>query len=104
MTALLLLGLMSVEAIVGRGRDPLSLSVAQALRVVRRAMGRPQGRCGSRLGILLAGAVKDEYRRRSSKKAHDWPHKKNDPPPGTPKIRPATKTESLLAQRICVAA
>ena len=33
LTALLLLGLMSVARIVERGRDPLSLSVAQALRV-----------------------------------------------------------------------
>jgi len=104
MTALLLLGLMSVEAIVGRGRDPLSLSVAQALRVVRQAMSNSRcGRC-PRLGVRLADAIKDEYQRRSSKKAHDWPHKKNDPPPGTPKIRPATEKESLLARQFTAAA
>lgn len=105
MTALLLLGLMTVQAIVARGRDPLSMSVAQALKVVRQAMRRPWSRRGSRsLDRLWAEAVKDNYRRRSSKKAHDWPHKKNEPPPGTPKIRPATPKETRLANRICEAA
>ena len=77
MTALPLLGLMSVAQIVGRGRDPLSLSVAQALRVVRQAMRSPRrwrGRGG--LSVRLAEALKDQYRRRSSKAAHDWPRKK----------------------------
>ena len=103
-TALLLLGLMSVEAIVSRGRDPLSLSVAQALRVVRQAMRSPRRERCSRLGVRLAEAVRDEYHRQSSKKAHDWPHKKKDPLPGTPKIRPATEKESRLAQELCDAA
>jgi hypothetical protein len=38
MMAFLLLGLMTVEGIIERGRDPLSMSVAGALRIVRRAM------------------------------------------------------------------
>ena len=104
MTALLLLGLMSVERIVGRGHDPLSLSVAHALRAVRQAMSSPGRRGRLKLGALLAEAVKDEYRRRSSKKAHDWPHRKNEPPPGMPKIRPATERESRLAQKVYAAA
>ena len=105
MTALLLLGLMSVAEIVGRGRDPLSLSVAQALRVVRQAMRSPRHWRGrGDLGVRLAEALKDEYRRRSSKTAHDWPRKKNETPPGTPKIRAATEDESRCAQGICAAA
>lgn len=105
MTALLLLGLMSVAAIVGRGRNPLSLSVAQALRVVRQAMRKPgpwRGR-GS-LDVRLAEALKDTYHRRGSKTAHDWPHKKNDRPPGTPKIRSASENESSRARKIYAAA
>jgi len=105
MTALLLLGLMSVAQIVERGRDPLSLSVAAALRVVRQAMRshRPwRGRGG--LAVRLAGAVKDEYGRRGSKKAHDWPHKKHESPPGLPRIQPASEEESRQAQRIYAAA
>ena len=42
MTALLLLSLMSVQELVNRGQDPLSLSVAGALREVRYAMRTPR--------------------------------------------------------------
>lgn len=105
MTALLLLGLMSVAQIVGRGRDPLSLSVAGALRVVRQALRGPRyGRGRGNLEARLAQARKDEYARRSSKSAHDWPRKKNETPPGTPRIRMATKEESHRAQKVYVAA
>jgi hypothetical protein len=105
MTALLLLGLMSVQAIVARGRDPLSLSVAAALRVIRQAMGGSGGRSvRGGLRARLAEAVKDEYRRKGSKQAHDWAHKKRDRPPGSPNIRSATQAESRLAQEVYAAA
>jgi len=102
----LLLGLMTVEAIVQRGRDPLSMSVAAALRIIRRAMREPQRRWRHRgdLRFLLGEARKDEYVRTSSKKARHWPHKKNESPPGVPKIRPATWNESLRVQRTYAAA
>lgn len=105
MTALLLLGLMSVQAIVARGRDPLSLSVAAALRAVRQTL-RGSGRRMNRGGLSgrLGQAIKDDYRRQGSKKARDWSHKKREKPPGCPKIRPATQAESRLAQEICAAA
>ena len=105
MTALLLLGLMSVAQIVGRGRNPLSLSVAGALRVVRQAMHGPRrGRGRGDLGVRLAQALKDEYRRQSSKTARDWPRKKNDAPPGIPNIRLATEDESRRAKETYAAA
>jgi len=105
MLALLLLGLMSVEGIVAAGKDPLSWSVAGALRIVRDAMHTP--RCWRRRGDLrrlLSAAVQDSYVRRASKRARDWPHKKHEAPPGVPKIRPATMSESHTAQRVYVAA
>lgn len=101
LTALLLLGLMSVEPIVAAGHDPLSLSVAAALRHVRHAMRTT--RCWRRQGdlrILLASAVKDRYQRRGSKTARDWPHKKKESPPGEPKIRHATRVELKQAQKL----
>lgn len=101
LTALLLLGLMSVEAIVAEGHDPLSLSVASALRHVRHAMRTT--RCWRRQGdlrVLLASAIKDGYRRRGSKTARDWPHKKKESPPGAPQIRPATRVELKQAQKL----
>ncbi len=105
MTALLLLGLMSVQAIVARGRDPLSLSVAAALRTIRQALRASGGRFNrGALSERLGRAVKDGYRRQGSKKAHQWPHKKREKPPGSPKIRPATRAEKRLAQKACAAA
>jgi hypothetical protein len=106
MTALLLLGLMSVAAIVARGRDPLSLSVASALRTVRRVLHKKTGGRWGRASLRarLAEAVKDKYQRRAPKKAHGWPHKKREKPPGIPKIRPATRAESRRAQKVCAAA
>ena len=95
------MGLMSVEPLVAEGHDPLQLSVATALRVVRHSMRTPRPwRCRGDLRMLLGKALKDGYCRRGSKKARDWPHKKRESPPGVPKIRKATNAESTRAQRI----
>jgi len=106
MTGYVLLGLMTVEGIIQRGCDPLSMSVAAALRVVRQALREPSRRWRRRgdLRVLLALAQKDEYGRKSSKKARDWPYKKRESPPGAPKIREATTDESLRATKLCAAA
>lgn len=95
---LLLLGLLSVNAIITRGQDPMSWSVASALRVVRQAMGRPPAL--RTLLQRLAGAIHDTYTRHRSKKARNWPHKKNEPPPGQPRIRIAIDPEVRRAHRL----
>ena len=85
--------------------DPLALSVASALRMVRHAMRTHRyRRQRGDLRASLASALKDGYERRGSKDARDWPHKKNEPPPGEPKTRTATEHEKALAQRVCRAA
>lgn len=93
----LLLGLLSVSAIIKRGKDPLDWSVACALRVVRRTLTGPPGALRTLLS-RLAAATRDTNERRGPKKARDWPHKKNDPPMGEPSIRIATPTERKVAQ------
>jgi hypothetical protein len=104
-TAYLLLGLMSVDGMIAAGTDPVKLSVTAALRTVRTAMqARLRWRRKGDLRTLLAGAAKDSYRRKHSKNARDWPHKKNDPPCGIPKIRAATANEVHCAQRFYNAA
>ena len=95
---LLLLGLLSVKAITSRGKDPLNWSVAIALRVVRRAMAKPPAY--ATLLRRLADAIKDTYTRPRGKKDRNWPHKKNDPPPGEPKLRIATEKEVRQAQQL----
>lgn len=100
LTALLLLGLMSVDALVSRQNNPSRFSVAKALGTVRFAMHTPRRwRYRGDIRILLAQAVKDTYSRSSSKKARDWAHKKKESPPGAPKIRPATAEEIACVKR-----
>ena len=64
------------------------LSPADAWRAIRRAMERVRyGKPGPTLGEKLREAVCDEYVRRSSKRARDWPPKKKERPPGPPMLR-----------------
>jgi hypothetical protein len=95
MVGLQVLGLMSVEQILARHRDPLSWSVALSVRTIRLAMHDRKPRHARRGGLLscLGAALKDAYVRQGSKAARDWPHKKNDPPGGAPKLRKANRTE-----------
>jgi hypothetical protein len=84
----LVLCLMSGQALVKSGKDIGRLSVATALRIVRKAMRAPHRRSGSSgLGRQLAQAVKDSYKRKTSKRARAWAHKKNPKPIGDPKAR-----------------
>jgi len=102
LVGLQLLGLLSVEQIIRRRRDPLSWSVAASLRVVRLAMADRKPRRSFRGGFsgALSQAVKDDYKRSSTKKARNWPHKKKEKPPGAPKLRKANSTEVKKAQTI----
>lgn len=93
----LVLGLWSVSALCAAGHDPVRWSVGESLRVVRAAMRRG-GRFGrGTLGRCLRQAVKDRYVRTGPKAARNWPRKKNDRPPGLPKMRAATEHEKRRA-------
>jgi hypothetical protein len=102
MVGLWLMGLMSVEKITAAGNDPLAWSVAKSRNCLRRALRGAL--CGERPRVALckqlASAVKDNYARKAAKRARNWPHKKNEGPPGPPKIRLATAAEIELAQRL----
>lgn len=102
LVGLQLLGLMSVSGIIQSGKDPLSWSVAMALRVVRLAARGSKARGSYRGGLLgcLSRAVKDDYKRTGEKKARDWPHKKKEKPPGAPELRKADELEIKQAQEI----
>lgn len=97
-----LLGLMSVSGIIAKGRDPLRWSVAAARTQVRRHMRKALGqrRCRRSLSESLAYALKDDYQRLGSKTARDYPRKKKEQPPGSPKIRLATDKERRAAKRL----
>lgn len=95
-----LVGLWLLELLGGQIRlqkrcDPLRLSMAQVLDVLREALG---GTLRANLPQALATAVLDEYHRRRPKASRHWPNKKKDPRPGAPKLRPATAAEIQRAQ------
>ena len=102
LVGLQLLGLLSVEPIIDSGKDPLRWSVAISLRVVRLSMRGSKPRRSGRGGFrgALSRAVRDNYKRRRSKKACYWPHKKRETPPGAQKIRNAKVSEVKKAQEI----
>ena len=97
--AYLLLGLWTVQAQIAASRDPLTWSVAEALRVVRERCVRPEDRRRGGLVTQLRRAVKDRYVRRGPKVTRPWPRKKNDHPPGLPKLREATLHEKHRATK-----
>lgn len=105
LTAILLLGLMSVDALRTAGHEPSCLSVAEALRTVRDAMNSHAAwRRRGDLRVLLADARKDRYHRRGPKTAGDYPRKNRESPPKPPNLRPATAKEITCAKRIYDAA
>ena len=95
MVGLWLLGLMTIEA-CGL-KEPWSPAKAQtavreAIRQIKRRMPRHAMR------NELKKAVRDQYQRKGSKKARNWPHKKKEQPPGMPKTRMATQKEVAAAK------
>lgn len=82
-----ILGLLGVRAITARGADPSTLSMARALDAVRDDLRRNPGRSSAvRLRRRLAAALRDAYRRSGPKNAYQWPHKKQQRPPGIPRL------------------
>lgn len=95
MAGLWLIGLLTHNA----AQPPRLISPAAALRVIRTAMRRGKRLAGKHwLQTQLRAAVPDRYRRKNLKRARAWPHKKSEAPPGTPKIRTATREEIRKAQ------
>ncbi len=75
-------------------------SPAAALSVVRWARHSPVA--DRTLHARLRGAVRDPYRRRSSKTAWRWPHKKNPPAPGRPRLTRASAAQVAAASALRV--
>lgn len=92
------LGLMTVQRLLRRRLSPTDMSVAQALRVLRRVLAGRGHRRAARNLRALASAVKDMYRRGGPKSTRLWPRKKTEQPPGPPQIRLATRKERLQIQ------
>ena len=102
MLGLWLLGLLTVSRIAAARGNPKAWSVAMSRDIVRHALRdeRPRRSARQPFGELLAHALADSYRRTSDKTARNYPRKKQEKPPGPPKIEPAQRTEILRARRL----
>lgn len=100
MMSLWMLGLLTVDRMVRCRVSPTHWSVASSLRVVRRVMSGRGSRQAAKNLWALSRAVKDRYRRLRPKTARDWPAKKTQSPPGSPKLRMANPQERQQAQRL----
>lgn len=95
MALLLLYGAVVMGAKVAR------LSLAKALRAIRQAIeALRHGQSCAWLLRRLGEAVGDEYERRKSKRARDWPHKKQRRPPGPPRLHKLSKSENARIQEL----
>ena len=92
-----LLALMAVDEMSTKNKG--CVSIAKALREVRFWMRQQTGRPPTG-GIRrkLKQALIDDYERQGLKKAHNWPHKKSQKPPGRPNLRMPTESELMLAK------
>lgn len=92
------LALLGVRAIARAGHGPRRLGLAATLAAARAAYRG--GRSPRRLNARLRRCVTDAYRRRGSKRAYRWPHKKTQTQPGTPTLTIATPQQVLRAQQL----
>ena len=91
---ILALALLMLQGAVALRARVAKLSVAALLRLIQRSIEAV--RCCLRSGPFVAffrTVARDEYVRRSSKRARDWPHKKNESPPKPPKLRKPKRAE-----------
>ena len=82
-----------------KDKMPAHEGLAQTLRIVRQALRGGGDQRGS-LVAQLRNIRRDEYVRASSKKARNWPHKKNEKPCGIPKVRMANPRELRAVKRL----
>jgi hypothetical protein len=86
--------MLRLQACVLMGPRLLRLSLAAALRIVRRVLEAVRYDATTRWFFAALGeSVRDDYERRRPKRARDWPHKKKESPPGPPNLRRITNNE-----------
>lgn len=98
---ILALALLLLQAAVAQGACVRRVSVAAALRAIRQALECTRWRQPSNWFVAaLRAAQRDNYHRRRSKRARDWPHKKKDPPPQPPNLRTPARRENAFLQAL----
>lgn len=103
-----LLQMMTAEQLRAANVHPRCWSGAKARnafqQATRLALGEPRRPAGPTLNQRLSAAACDSYIRTGPKQTRTWPRKKNDKPPGIPKIQPANEAERQTAKHNWAAA
>ena len=87
-TSIVAMALLLLYGALALGKEVNRLSLAKAIRAIRKAMqALRHGAFCATLLHALRDAVTDRYKRHSSKRARDWPHKKNERPSSPPELR-----------------
>lgn len=90
LVAVTILGLLGARALAPNAKTPATISMARALDAVRDDLrSTPRRDSPTRLRRRLADARLDAYTRSGPKESYQWPHKKQQQPPGIPNIRAA---------------
>jgi hypothetical protein len=95
------LTLLGARSIGSAGHGPRDLSAGLTLAAFRHALHARLSHHA--LHRRLRRCLIDRSRRRSSKTAYRWPHKKNPAPPGPPSVTIATRSQILAATRFRLA-
>ena len=102
---LLALFLLVFQSIVVLGKQCTTLSISLALQAIQDAMeGLRWGVQWRAFASRLTMAVGDDYQRKRSKQARNWPHTKTDKPPGPPNFRRLTSQERKQLRCLAIAA
>lgn len=97
--AMWLLGLLAKRELIVADQDPAAFSTANAARLLRRDLfGKTHGESIDMSDFL--SAVKDTYKRKSSKKARHDQRKKRTKPPGDPRFQVADAKQRKAAKRV----
>jgi hypothetical protein len=99
------LQMITVRQLIAAGEAPASWSAAKARDAARALLRGAHGGdtcypAQTFRKVLQSATTIDHHRRTGPKQIRKWPRKKQDKPPGPPKIQPATEEERLQAQRV----
>jgi len=98
-----LLQLKSLQELRRVGENPRRWSPAASRRVTRRVLrdvAQTPSSGDQAWAAQLQCAVKDKYRRTHPKKAREWPHKKREPPPQSPRFKHLTKSQRRQGEKL----
>lgn len=100
LVATVFLAVLGARAIRDAGSDPARLSVARALRALRRLLAAGAGAGADDLAERLGTALRDSYHRKRPKASRHNPRTVNTPPRrlGSPIVRRATAKERRIAR------